>query len=405
VAASWTWHDVAALGIPTVLLVLAVSIAVVRGRTGRRYNWMTFFACLGIPLAIAFAMLSVLSAWFHWKDSDDFTEAQIRAAISVNEIPAHDHTIVELVYASGAEARIVRRDFDPPIIVAVQWGTGFAIVAATIAVFVRSFVGGRVRVRRRRRDECIACGYSLLGASGHVCPECGEASRESLAGAFWFHGGDIDWWDRNVKARMLSDADVVKAAAKVNPHSTALVELFREARWRGLREILPVARRHLDPSDVDVAIAAAFAVRDFGDASDVPRLISMVDRWDYDRVRAAVLDAIVTLDPGKAEYALEVAGRRHDDDEFFDDDYVMASVLSRLAEVLPDDSPDLEGQLLAWAADSRLTPTQLESVYRRLAVLPRTPRVEEFFVDFCVRDDGANRELTRIVDEALREKD
>ncbi|NOX59983.1 MAG: hypothetical protein GXP29_14150 [Planctomycetes bacterium] len=81
----------------------------------------------------------------------------------------------------------------------------------------------------------------------------------------------------------------------------------------------------------------------------------------------------------------------------------MASVIASAAEALPDDFPDLEGRLLDWAIDARLSPIQRESVYRRLAACPRTQGIEDFLVEFCVRDEGAYPDLTEIVDEALRE--
>ena len=40
-----------------------------------------------------------------------------------------------------------------------------------------AFIGGPFRRhRRRRRGECIGCGYDLTGNESGVCPECGEAT-------------------------------------------------------------------------------------------------------------------------------------------------------------------------------------------------------------------------------------
>jgi predicted RNA-binding Zn-ribbon protein involved in translation (DUF1610 family) len=51
-----------------------------------------------------------------------------------------------------------------------------------VAVFPGTCLGGFVyarsrRYRRRRRGECLDCGYNLTGNVSGVCPECGTAIR------------------------------------------------------------------------------------------------------------------------------------------------------------------------------------------------------------------------------------
>lgn len=211
---------------------------------------------------------------------------------------------------------------------------------------------------------------------------------------------DIDWCDQNVKAATLSDVEVVEAASRVHPYSTALIDLLDEACRRRLAAVVPIARKHVPHPDPFASTSAVGLLQDLGDASDVPMLLALVsDAIDHFHL-AAILNAIVTLDPSRADYALVTASRGRDD-EYFDDDYVMASVIVRLSKVLPNDSSGLERRLLDWAVDSRLSPTQRESVFRRLSAFPRTQRIEDFLVEFCVRDDGANPNLTNIVDDAL----
>ena len=213
---------------------------------------------------------------------------------------------------------------------------------------------------------------------------------------------DVDWCDRNVKPILLSDDDIIKAARKVNPYSTAVITLFAEACRRRLAAIVPMARQQLDSVEPSIATSAAEVLQEMGDASDVSLLLDVVedaiDRYHL----AAILEAIVTLDPARSEYALEAAGRWRCD-RFSVGNYVLASVIARVSEVVRDDWPNLEDRLLDWASNSSLSPGDLEPVYRRLSALPRTERIEDFFVEFCVRDDGAQPNLKNIVHEALRD--
>ncbi len=212
---------------------------------------------------------------------------------------------------------------------------------------------------------------------------------------------DIDWCDQNVKAAELSDSELIDAAAQVHPYSTALGDLLEEGRKRGLRALAPIARQHLDHVDPIVATAAAGVLQDLGDATDVERLIAVVPGAIDHFHLAAILDAIVTLDGSMSDFALDAAVTQSER-ENFDSDYVYASVITRLSESLPMDSPNLEKRLFGWATDSRPSVEQKERIYRRIAALPRSKDVESFFIKFCINDDGSYPNLTTIVNDALR---
>ncbi len=56
------------------------------------------------------------------------------------------------------------------------------VEVSTIPVFlvvVLYCIGARRQDRRRRRNACLSCGYSLVGNTSGVCPECGTAIAAS----------------------------------------------------------------------------------------------------------------------------------------------------------------------------------------------------------------------------------
>ena len=59
----------------------------------------------------------------------------------------------------------------------------WAVFGLAVIYPVRLFVRGPVtRFRRARHQQCLACGYSLVGNLSGVCPECGTAVRQSSDG-------------------------------------------------------------------------------------------------------------------------------------------------------------------------------------------------------------------------------
>lgn len=58
------------------------------------------------------------------------------------------------------------------VIRAPLWWVSVLLATYPTIAFIR---GPLRRHRRRRRGECIGCGYDLTGNESGVCPECGEA--------------------------------------------------------------------------------------------------------------------------------------------------------------------------------------------------------------------------------------
>jgi hypothetical protein len=58
-----------------------------------------------------------------------------------------------------------------------------AIYSGALLVLYGAFLASpwMRRVRRRRRGQCIHCGYDLRGDSHDRCPECGKAIRQNVA--------------------------------------------------------------------------------------------------------------------------------------------------------------------------------------------------------------------------------
>lgn len=211
----------------------------------------------------------------------------------------------------------------------------------------------------------------------------------------------MNWCDQHINASALTDGEILDALSKVHPYSMALGKLLDEAASRKLAAALPNARRCLDHSDPSIAGSAAAVIQQFGDASDVAPLLERAESPHDHYELAAMLEAIVALEPALEEKVLAIAGRRHDD-RYFDDDYATAAIVTYLSTVLPEDSPGLQHRLLNWAIDGRLSPVQRARVFQRLSRMPRTQAIEDFFVAFCVNDDGRKPDLRKIVDDALR---
>ncbi|MBN1489085.1 MAG: hypothetical protein JXA69_04140, partial [Phycisphaerae bacterium] len=253
--------------------------------------------------------------------------------------------------------------------------------------------------------RCAPPGALLQNTNQRALLDCSTLSRYAHSmGKRWFQRwtdrlrqprwDDIDWCDQYINASALTDGKILDALSKVHPYSTALGRLLDEAASRKLAAALPSARRRLDHSDPSIAGSAAAVIQEFGDASDVAPLLERAESPADHYELAAMLQAIVTLEPALEAKVLALAARNHDD-RYFDDDYAMAAVITHLSESLPDDSPGLQQRLLDWAVDARLSPVQRARVFERLARMPRTQAIEDFFVAFCVNDDGRKPDLRK----------
>ncbi len=188
--------------------------------------------------------------------------------------------------------------------------------------------------------------------------------------------------------------------SQVHRDSTEIVELVDEAGRRRLAELVPIAREYVDDGDPFVSTSAVTVLGELGDAYDIPRLLAAVDNVLDHYFLAAVLCSVVTLDVSRADEVLEIAGRDYDRDGF-DNDYVSAEVMTTILEVSPFDSPEFESRLFDWVNYRRLDPSQRARIFKRMAEVPRTDRIENFFVEFTVNDDGLYPDLTEIVRSVL----
>jgi hypothetical protein len=205
---------------------------------------------------------------------------------------------------------------------------------------------------------------------------------------------DLEWCNHQIKPEALSDEELREALQHVHPEATVRGWLLYEASNRCFPEAAALARAHLHHPDGLVHTAASKLLGAHGDASDLPALLAMVDDHRGFAHLSVVLEAIVRLDPSRTDFALEIADRLPVD--------WVSMVRESLALVLPDDFPNLEERLLEWAADERVhVGTRLE-ICRRLVLLPWSERIEAGLRELQAMDDGSERELTKLVSEALR---
>ncbi len=70
-------------------------------------------------------------------------------------------------YRAPPWGRVLSRSFYMPL-----WAPPLLFAAYPAVAFVR---GPLRRWRRRRKGQCVTCGYNLTGNTSGRCPECGEA--------------------------------------------------------------------------------------------------------------------------------------------------------------------------------------------------------------------------------------
>ena len=84
-----------------------------------------------------------------------------------------------------------------------------------------------------------------------------------------------------------------------------------------------------------------------------------------------------------------------------DDGSVIDDLLFVLASSGPLNSRETEAFLLRWVCDRRLAPVTRRCIFNRLASMPRTKSIDDFFTQFLIDDDKAYPELTSIASKAL----
>jgi hypothetical protein len=104
-------------------------------------------------------------------------------AVRLNIVATYDHavefqalhTLSVLPVESVADEDSFLEELYGPVDDICRCGRGLGIVALPACVFMLSASYFRPfrRWRRRRKNQCVHCGYDLNGNVSGVCPECG----------------------------------------------------------------------------------------------------------------------------------------------------------------------------------------------------------------------------------------
>ncbi len=102
---------------------------------------------------------------------DDLNATNLRAG-------RHFQLIINTTRLSDWERPAVRYSVATGVVNCRYW-----LVLAAFSVYPVFFLirGPLRRHPRRKRNECIRCGYQLEGNASRVCPECGEAVGQALS--------------------------------------------------------------------------------------------------------------------------------------------------------------------------------------------------------------------------------
>lgn len=152
--------------------------------------------------------------------------------------------------------------------------------------------------------------------------------------------------------------------------------------------------------DLDLRILCAKLIGDLGDKEDVKDLLKMIhlDKKDSTEFeirsnryyRAALLEAIVKLEPKSSLKIQKILDKELEP-------YIVATVISLPTFIISEED------LIRWFNIKELKEARNE-IMNKLATLPRTTKIEEFFIDFLINDEADNHELTKIANEVLNSK-
>lgn len=199
-----------------------------------------------------------------------------------------------------------------------------------------------------------------------------------------------------------------KLLAALDPpyeYSYTLNELMAEANRRGMGECVRHARKFVDDKwDTWLQAECLYAISKWGNKTDLPQVWDIArDSRDYFAL-AAALNAIISLDPAQYREALALATayRGFEPYDKTSESYVISCTLESIARNVSDAESGLEGLLIEWAAQTALIPVSRAAIFRRLANMPRTARIEQFFIDYYLANDLSYPELMQITNDALR---
>jgi hypothetical protein len=201
----------------------------------------------------------------------------------------------------------------------------------------------------------------------------------------------------------MTDAELVKTLHDFDPLSPNLSDPLVEMWRRGLREAERYGRRlmagnldgnlnrHPDTRLYDVLEVMCGC---FNRPIGAEAWLHMAPGYEQ-RILDTLMIITLRTNPEFGYEVLQVAERERDDE-------LVSKALLSVVRSVPANEAKLQACLVRWAREPVVMPVARLAVFRRLGELPRTPTLEDFFVQNCVDDDGSDPALTEVINDALR---
>lgn len=201
----------------------------------------------------------------------------------------------------------------------------------------------------------------------------------------------------------MTDAELVAALRRIDPLAPNLSDLLVEMWKRGVREAERYGRklmagnidgnlnRHPDTRLYDVLEVMGGR---FDGPSDAQDWITLASGYEQ-RIRDTLMAIGARNNPRIGYEVLELAERTGDLDS------INEALRSIVGSVSANDA-GLRDCLMHWAKSLQAMPSTKVAILRRLAELPWTQDLEDFFVQCDVEDDGSDASVTETINEALR---
>lgn len=203
----------------------------------------------------------------------------------------------------------------------------------------------------------------------------------------------------------MTNGELLAVIGSPRENSHLLFELMAEANRRGLGASVDFARRYVDDHwNTWLQDQCLYSIRTWGNKDDVALLRSVARETNDYIVLAGALKAIISLEPAQYRNALAEATTFRGLEYYSEADrsYVIGSAIESIADNVPDSDSGLEELLLEWTARTTILPASRSAIFRRLARMPRTARIEQFFIDYYLANDLSYPELMQIKNDALR---